>query len=78
MKTVQQWLTELENGAREPAPAHGHELLISGATTVQCSQDRGVVTWTVNNRQVDRDTAGRALAFARAHPSGRFTDFHKG
>lgn len=76
MRTIENLLSGLETGCMDSAPAHSHEMLVSGKTVVTCSQDNGVITWTVDNRLADRETAGRALAFARAHRYARFADFH--
>jgi hypothetical protein len=76
MKTIEQWLTELETsataGAESCSSRHAHDFLISGITRILCSCDRGVIRWEVDGRKADRQTAGQAIAHARARPHARF------
>lgn len=71
-RTAQQWIDYLEADAMNSAPAHGHEMLISGVTTVLCTQDHGCCTWHVDGRAVDKPTALRALVHAQRFPHAKF------
>jgi hypothetical protein len=75
VKTVEQWLTEMETSVAEAAPARGHSFLVSGITRIEIEQYRGVTRWLVNNRVCDRECAGRALEHARKYKYTIFTDY---
>ncbi|WP_158935058.1 hypothetical protein [Burkholderia sp. S171] len=70
MKTIYQWLSEMEAEAMAcaPAPARGHVIFVSGRTRIdvkyQPKTDR--LTWLVDNRVADREIASKALEHARA------------
>lgn len=77
MKSVTQWLDDLEAGARAAAPARGHEILISGRVRIEVQflpADQRL-SWMVNNRSTSRDTAARALAHARTYPDRPFVQY---
>ena len=69
MKTIYQWLAEMEAEAMAQAPARGHSVLVSGRTRIDCTYqpktDR--LKWYVNNRMADREIASKALEQARTH-----------
>jgi hypothetical protein len=77
MKSVTQWLDDLESECREASPKRGHALLVSGRVRIECEflPDVDQLSWWVNSRAVSRDTAARALAHARTYPDRPFVQY---
>jgi hypothetical protein len=77
MRSIAEWMSELEQQARGGAPARGHAMLISGVTRIEVSCEAGSdrLQWAVNRREVVREVAERALAHARAWPKLAFTAY---
>ena len=75
MKTVDEWLTDMESESRACAPARGHSILVSGRVRVECEYlpkvDR--LTWRVDDHVVTRELAGKALEHARKYKYAPFT-----
>ena len=69
MKSIFDWLAEMEAEAMAQAPARGHAVLVSGRTRIDCTYQPkiGRLKWYVNNRMADREIASKALEQARTH-----------
>ena len=68
MKSVLDWLAEMETEAMAQAPARGRSVLVSGRVRIDCEYLPKVdmLNWQVDGCKADRETAGRALEHARA------------
>ena len=74
MKSIFDWLAEMEAEAMAQAPARGHAVLVSGRTRIDCTYQPkiGRLKWYVDNRIADRELAAKALKNARQYT--RFAD----
>ena len=80
MKTIYQWLAEMEAEAMAQAPARGHSVLVSGRTRIDCeyAPKTDKLRWQVDGCKADRELAAKALERARAFKDLPFSAAKRG